>query len=38
MSIVASVMLPEVTKPDPITGVDEQQDDEQRQPLIDNRH
>jgi hypothetical protein len=37
MAIVASVMLPEITKPDPITEVDEQQDDEERQRLLDNR-
>jgi hypothetical protein len=30
MAIVASVMLPDITKPDPITEVDEQQDDEEQ--------
>jgi hypothetical protein len=37
MAIVASVMLPEITKPDPITEVDDQQEDEERQRLLDHR-
>jgi hypothetical protein len=36
MAIVASVMLPEITKPDPITEVNEQPDDEERRRLLDN--
>jgi hypothetical protein len=37
MAIVASVMLPEITKPDPITEVDDQEEDEERQRLLDHR-
>jgi hypothetical protein len=29
--------LPEITKPDPITEVDQQPDDEERRRLLDNR-
>ena len=38
MAIIASVMLPEITKPDPITEVDKEPEDEERQRLLDNRH
>jgi len=38
MAVIASTMLPEITKPDPITEFDEQPDDEERQGLLENRH
>lgn len=37
MAVIASVMMPEITKPDPITEVDEQPDDEERRQLLENR-
>lgn len=37
MAIIASVTLPEINKSDPITEVDQQPEDEERQRLLDNR-
>lgn len=38
MAVIASPMLPGITKPDPITVFDEQPQDEERQGLLENRH
>jgi hypothetical protein len=37
MTVVASVLLPEITKSDPITEVDQQPVDEERRALLDDR-
>jgi hypothetical protein len=37
MTIVSSALLPEITKPDPITKVDQQPNDEERRRLLDNQ-
>ena len=40
VAIISAVMLPEITKPDPTTEaeVDEQPDDEERQRLLNNQN
>jgi len=37
MAVISSASLPEITKPDPVTAVDEHHDDEERRGLLDNQ-